>query len=380
MTRRSELDVLRGFMLVMITITHLPTVFSEKFSQPFGFVSAAEGFVFLSAFLTGVVYSGIAHKDGLSAMRKALWRRASKIYMAQAGMLLFLFTIIAAIGISAQRPAIKNLISFYLSDPATALWTGFALIYNPPLLDILPMYVLFMLVSPLALSIALRRGWAPILLASAAVWAGAQFGLGRLLYSALVAATHLKVPLQETGSFELVAWQFLWVVGLWLGCSSTSEREHPLEFPRWLLLCAFSLAAWAFVWRHAVGQLPFGEHNIYNALFDKWQLAPLRLANFLALLILIVRFGPRLARFARLPFLEVMGRASLSVFCTQLVIALLALAALGDRRATTPIWAQVLLLAATFAALYAVAAMVDGAKGRRRARVVAASTAAAGAV
>jgi hypothetical protein len=51
LARRTEIDVLRGLMLVLITITHLPTVFSAKFSQPFGFVSAAEGFVFLSAFL-----------------------------------------------------------------------------------------------------------------------------------------------------------------------------------------------------------------------------------------------------------------------------------------------------------------------------------------
>lgn len=49
MTRRWELDALRGLMLVLMTLTHLPTRLSSPLGQPFGFVSAAEGFVLLSA-------------------------------------------------------------------------------------------------------------------------------------------------------------------------------------------------------------------------------------------------------------------------------------------------------------------------------------------
>ena len=49
MTRWREIDALRGLMLVMMTITHLPTRLSITLGQPLGFVSAAEGFVFLSA-------------------------------------------------------------------------------------------------------------------------------------------------------------------------------------------------------------------------------------------------------------------------------------------------------------------------------------------
>ena len=48
MRRLKELDALRGFMLVWITFTHLPTALSTYVNQPFGFVSAAEGFIFLS--------------------------------------------------------------------------------------------------------------------------------------------------------------------------------------------------------------------------------------------------------------------------------------------------------------------------------------------
>src|SRR4051794_39677505 len=77
MQRRTKLDWLRGLMLVLMTITHLPTWFSAHVGQPFGFVSAAEGFVFLSAYLVGSVYSHIGNTRGYAAMRNTLWTRAA---------------------------------------------------------------------------------------------------------------------------------------------------------------------------------------------------------------------------------------------------------------------------------------------------------------
>ncbi|MBW8470508.1 MAG: OpgC domain-containing protein, partial [Thiobacillus sp.] len=62
--RRWELDALRGLMLVLMTLTHMPTMYSLPSGQPFGFVSAAEGFVFLSAFMAGRVYGGPAPRPG----------------------------------------------------------------------------------------------------------------------------------------------------------------------------------------------------------------------------------------------------------------------------------------------------------------------------
>ena len=77
MNRRWELDLLRGFMLVMMFTTHLPTRFSDKLGQPFGYVSAAEGFVMLSAFMAGLIYTGRAQKAGIPAMQKAFFRRVA---------------------------------------------------------------------------------------------------------------------------------------------------------------------------------------------------------------------------------------------------------------------------------------------------------------
>jgi hypothetical protein len=75
-SRRWELDALRGLMLVMMLSTHLPTWFAVPSGQPLGFVSAAEGFVMLSAYMAGLVYTQRAMREGIPAMRCAFLRRA----------------------------------------------------------------------------------------------------------------------------------------------------------------------------------------------------------------------------------------------------------------------------------------------------------------
>ena len=215
--RWSEIDALRG--------------------QPFGFVSAAEGFVFLSAFMAGYIFARRAMKDGVRAMRNAFLRRAVLIYTCHVGMLMFLFNIVAAIGISTDRQTIKHLISFYLNDPVTALVSSLFLIYNPPLLDILPLYVVFMLLSPWLMIAALRLSWTPILLASGMIWLCAQFGLDREIYEAGATVTGLKVPFHETGAFDIFAWQFIWIFGLWFGVRNAADwlpaRNSRRHYVRW---------------------------------------------------------------------------------------------------------------------------------------------------
>ena len=65
---RPELDALRGLFLVWMTLTHLPTRFSDFVNQPIGFVSAAEGFVFISALLVGRIYmrDSLQNESGVS--------------------------------------------------------------------------------------------------------------------------------------------------------------------------------------------------------------------------------------------------------------------------------------------------------------------------
>ncbi|SFE04847.1 OpgC domain-containing protein [Paracidovorax konjaci] len=355
-TRRWEIDAVRGLMLVLMTVTHLPTRITMPLGQPFGFVSAAEGFVLLSAYMAGMVYGRVAVRRGVADMRRAFWRRALKIYACQAATLLFLFTVITFIGIQADEPAIKGLLTFYLAKPLEALIGGLLLVYEPPLLDILPIYVLFMLASPWVMASGLRHGWAPVLGTSVLLWFLAQFGLSQWFYDLMNAVVQNPIPFHETGTFSMWGWQFLWVLGLWMGASRNDPQAPAFHFPRWAVAVAVALAVVGFVWRHAIGQVPFGDANPqWNLFFDKWQLGPFRVLNLFALLVLAIRFGPALAAWLpRQRWLETLGAASLPVFCAHLVVVLLAISLMGANY-ERPWWQDIALLIVCFGTLHAVA-------------------------
>src|SRR5260370_24797533 len=76
--RRPEIDALRGVFLVWMTLTHLPTHLSDLVNEPFGFVSSAEGFVFLSALLVAPLHIRQA-PQARAALRSKMWKRALRI-------------------------------------------------------------------------------------------------------------------------------------------------------------------------------------------------------------------------------------------------------------------------------------------------------------
>jgi hypothetical protein len=131
---------------------------------------------------------------------------------------------------------------------------------------------------------------------------------------------------------------------------------QPEQFGRIAVAVALIFAAVHLVWRHALGQAPFGADSAMNMLYDKWRLGPLRLLDLLALMVLAMRFGPPLAaRLPRLWPLELLGRQSLPVFVAHVVLAMLVLASLGSIDPQRPWAIDAALLAASFGVLFAVA-------------------------
>ena len=347
---------MRGLMLVLMTLTHMPTMYSLPSGQPFGFVSAAEGFVFLSAFMAGRVYGGRARRDGLPAMQAAFHSRALKLYLCQLGLLLLAFTLIAWLGVHNRQGGVTGLLEFFFIDRSAAVVGAALLLYNPPLLDILPLYIALMLLSPWLLRRGLQQGWRGVLTFSALLWLAQQWGLGQALYEGFVQGTGFSVPYKDMGAFHGFAWQALWVAGLWLGA-----RQQPLpRFPWWLLVPATLYAAGMLLWRHMVGQDPMPGVPAVGQLLDKWSLGPLRVLNFASVFVLLVSAGPWLKRLLPRPrALELLGRNSLSVFCAHVVIALFTLAFFGSTEVVRPWTTDVALLASAFAGLLAVAMAVE---------------------
>jgi hypothetical protein len=358
--RRPELDALRGLFLVWMTLTHLPTRFSDYTNQPIGFVSAAEGFVFISALLVGRIYMRDSIENA-GGVRAKLWKRSLQIYLYHLLMLTLLFTVAAGYAVHTHKAALNNLLNFYLAHPVVAMVGSVFLIYCPPLLDILPMYVLFLFLSPLVLSISARFGWKKILAASALIWLLAQFGLRDVVHNWVVSLTHLKIPLQETGAFNLFAWQAVWLVGLWIGARSALE-DNPLNHTsRWVVSVSFVACLFFIGIRH--GWL--GPHLTQQALgiqLDKWQLGWLRIINLVTFTVVVYWMRPILVRLISIePFLT-LGKASLRVFCAHLFFVFVGLALLyqdvgEDNGQLEQLhgFTAIALLTVTFVALFLVA-------------------------
>ncbi len=360
--RLPELDALRGLFLVWMTLTHLPTRFSDFVNQPFGYISSAEGFVFLSALLIGRLYIRRSMEDP-AGLRAHMWRRSLKLYAYHMFLLAFAFTVAASWAVHYHRAAITNLLNFYLNHPGVAITGSIFLIYCPPLLDILPMYVLFLFLTPLFLSAAVRWGWKIVLAASALIWLLAQFGLRDVVHNWVVHITHLQIPLQETGAFNLFAWQMVWIVGLWLGARS-AHHDVPLKFvPRWGVALSAAVCIFFVAVRHNwLG--PHLDEQAFGLLLDKWQIGSLRVLNIAAFLIVFywLRKYVRVV-VAREPFLT-LGKASLQVFCAHLLFVFGGLAMLyGEMEQLTGVTA-IALLGVTFISLFLVAAN-EAAKKRR---------------
>ncbi|MFY9936740.1 MAG: OpgC domain-containing protein [Silvibacterium sp.] len=360
--RRPELDALRGLFLVWMTLTHLPTRFSDFVNQPIGFVSSAEGFVFLSALLVGRIYIRELMQDEAGVHLK-LWKRSLKIYAYHLLMLTFAFTIAATFAVHTHRAALTNVFNFYLAHPFVAIVGSILLLYCPPLLDILPMYVTFLFFSPLILSISARNGWRRILAASGLVWLLAQFGLRDLVHDMVVRVSHLPIPLQETGAFNLFAWQAVWIAGLWLGAKSAMGSMPLRKIPAWAVAVSCAVCLFFIGIRH--GWL--GPHLTQQALglqLDKWQIGPLRVLNLITFTIVAYWLRKYVVRaVSREPFLT-LGKASLQVFCAHIFFVFVGLALLyGEVEQLHGITA-VALLTVTFLALILVA-VNEVRKGRK---------------
>jgi hypothetical protein len=351
MNRKLELDALRGLLLVLMTLTHLPTRLSVYSSQVFGFVSAAEGFVFLSAFLTGAIYARKLAGGQHRAVRSTLLLRARRLYLWHLGLLLFAFTVIAAIGVYGERPALYNLLDFYFAQPAVALWAAPLLVYQPPLLDILPMYIVFVIATPWLLGAAQRDGWKRLLWLSALVWLFAQLHGRSLLLEAFNNATGIHVPTipeQVIGTFDWFAWQLLWTGGLWIGAVSSDPRQQATLRLSPAMRAAALVCTLAFLaWYHGIGGIWPGRDHLL--LFGKTRLGPLRIIDFTMLAISASWLAPMLFRSLRC--LALLGRASLSVFTMHLLLVLLSLGMIVSDDTPLDSWQESLVLSATFASL-----------------------------
>jgi len=254
-----------------------------------------------------------------------------------------------------NRPALHNLLDFYFAvGPMRAITEAALLIYRPPLLDILPMYIIFLLLTPVALSIERRIGWRYMLSASVLVWAFAQFGLRERVYD-LFQLLRVRIPLNEMGSFDLWGWQLCWILGVWCGtlwAKGTWDVERqvkPTTIPAAVIALAFLGMRCAIPHGLELGRLAF--------LFDKWHLGLARIIDFACVAVLLIHFQRFLKPLAVRP-LVMLGQSSLQVFCVHLLFCFGGLTLLGSETMLSG-WTQAALFVGTIAAMLGMARIVS---------------------
>lgn len=218
--RELDIDAARGLMLAWMTLTHLPTALTPWVNQPLGYLSASEGFIFLSALFTGRIYYRLMTRDGLPKMTAELLLRALRLYGYHVLLLLFAFGIAARYALGSHGQGLYNLLDFYFAaGHARAIRDALLLVYRPPLLDIVPLYIIFLLLSPIVILAARRIGWKYMLSAAFALWALAQFGLREACYAYLAHHFGLQTPLNEMGAVQPVG------LAVGVGCGDVVRSE-----------------------------------------------------------------------------------------------------------------------------------------------------------
>ncbi|OUD14143.1 OpgC domain-containing protein [Thioflexithrix psekupsensis] len=336
LVRDPRLDTLRGLMLVMITINHLGSPLSLYTYQPFGFYSAAEGFVFLSGLVAGLVYSYYAQL-GRGFLWSKAFIRARDIYLVH--ILLVALLLVCVLLIQdwlREKDLLEPFWGVFVEQPPELTFFLYAtLLFHSSYLDILPMYALFLLAMPLVIEALVKKRWLWVMSVSVGLWIAVQMGLRS---EQVVGWLSNDLLLLKTWGFEFLAWQLLFVMGMVAGAWRVIYPEQSALPPRfWLwLLCVLIFLFLGFV--HASGKwLQRADVEIWllpiiidwrdwvlslnlRSLSQTKFITPIRLLNFLVLVYLIARLGSRCPRCLTQSWLAWLGQHSLSVFAWHVII------------------------------------------------------------
>lgn len=344
--RDLRIDACRGIALWFIFLDHVPNnVGSWLTLSHYGFSDTTELFMFVSGLTCALAYGQVQHQDGWSAVVGHTLRRSGEIYFAL--LILTVACAVMAYLLGGDRFADETNTRILLEHPGPTFSRAAILQYRPVNTDVLPSFVLFHLFFAPVL-------W--LLLKMPRVTLGASF----MLY-VFVQIFGWNLPQWPSNRwfFNPLAWQFLVVLGAWWmlrgqetwGCRLTSRPVIAIAVV--YLMFAFLVAmSWSIKPLEAlVPQVLAGL--IYP--IDKSDLDPLRLAHFLAIAILVMKFVPADWKGLNTPILGGAircGENSLEIYCAGVLLSLAAHAVLVEVSPGFPM--QVALSVAGVAILIAV--------------------------
>jgi len=323
--RDARLDMFRGIALVMIFINHVPGTIYETFTnRNFGFSDAAEAFVFMSGMAAGLAYSNGYRSGNLWLAIARVWARARQLYFVHITITMLCLGIFAAAALWFGLPEVmqKNNITPIYGQPLSTLIGIPLLSHQLGYLNILPLYTMLLLATPVFLVVGLRRPWL-LLVLSIALWAAAgQFRLNLPNF-----------PTSGGWFFNPFSWQILFVVGLLSGVAMKAGKRfipyHPILFG-----LASAFVVFVLLWmkipelgeagRGVLAMIADAGAPFYITWFDKTFLALPRLLHALALFYVLghLPIMRTIAASAVAAPFRLLGRQGLAVFAAGTVISM----------------------------------------------------------
>jgi hypothetical protein len=321
-SRDLRLDFFRGVSLIFIFIDHIPENILSYFTiQAVNFFDAAEVFIFISGYTAALVYGQTLVSQGTLYATARILGRAWQLYVAHIFLFVMFIAEVSYTVTTFNNPMYNDemRVGDFLSEPHVAIVKALLLEFQPTFLDILPLYILLLVIFP-AVLLGLRLRPLIVLLPSF------------LLYL-VVQATDLSFPAYPEGHvwfFNPLAWQLLFIAGAALGFPGRHERLWS-RWARPLLPLAVIVLAAGFVIK-----LSWTLHGIWDAfpgllLKELWpvnknNLSPIRVIPFFAAVAIVAIIVPANAAILRSPAakpLVLCGQQSLEIFCLGILLSAL---------------------------------------------------------
>ena len=323
--RDARLDLLRGLCVAVMILSHGLNTPLTTIVHAGGYFTGAEGFFLISGVTLGLVYRRRIARTGIGGATRTLWRRAATLWLWNTGLV---------VAFSAWDLFGSRYGFFHFG--ATYRWVFYGqwtlddlLRFDYPyFLQILPRYVAFLLVAPLAVWLLQRGRGSWVVAASVLAWGLAQS-----------ARLNTDVPFFENNDlvgFRIMAWQLPFFLGTVIGWNR--EELAPLwrrltSRPGLLVLAtvAFGFAVMHLLDLHGT---PLLDGRPRRLVLARGTLAAGRVLNAFAAYALIFwavdRCWPAVWRVAGRALLP-LGHSALTAFLLHipLVYVLLTLAKLG---------------------------------------------------
>lgn len=345
MRRLDVIDGMRGYFLVFMLINHLVFVgglwLVEINHRNLAFVEDAQGFVFLSGLLTGMVYARKMIKDGYEAGRDRIWSRAFELYRYAIAITLIILCL--HILLPGADAAWKNWLGATSLLQVDTLWPVAGFLVQPTFMDILPQYIVYMLFAPLVIWACIKGNWLAVVVGSLLLWMSAQLGLQRLITYPLNEFV-IQTTSHDEGlrvSFNLLGWQIVFFAGIVAGTLTSMnkiewQRVFTPERSR-LAWTALAIVLFFLPLRLATahGLMPGVVLEKFGLMEVRADFGPVYLLNFAAVaygLAWLLIAGPRhpnariqkiaafLTSVFTLKFLQLLGRHSLQIYVWHVLI------------------------------------------------------------